>query len=123
MNLTVSKWLWERLVVLLGRIIEVLFRMILCVLPLGLYLLILQNRQKASSITSISVFTKEYSKFQHVFPGFLLVSINPNSLSELINGANSKIQNFIEKNKYTLALLLMSVIVGTLILMYVKGGC
>lgn len=122
MNLTVSKWLWENLIVVIGRIIEVLFRIILCILPLGLYLLVLQNRQKASSITSISVYTKEYSKFQHVFPGFLLVSINPNSLSEVITSTNSKIQSFIERNKYTLAMILMSAIVGTLLLMYVKGG-
>ena len=123
MKLTVLKWLWENMIVVLGRIIEVLFRILLCVLPLGVYLLILQNRQKASSVTSISAFTEENSKFQHVFPGFLLVTINPNSLSEFINENNTRIQKFIERNNYILALLFMSAIVGTLVLMYIRGEC
>lgn len=122
MKLTVLKWFWERMLVLLGRTIEIIFRSLLCLMPLGLYLLIIQNRQKASSISSISVYTNEKSKFQHVFPGFLLVSINPDGLSEFINKNNTNLQNFIQRNKYTLSLLFMSVIVGLMILSYIRGG-
>ena len=122
MKLTILNWIWERLVVVLGRSIEFLFRLILCVLPLGLYMLLLQERTKASSATSISVFTKENSRFQHVFPGFLLVSIDPDSLNRSISRVHSNIQEWVKRNKYILALLFMTIVVGLMVLSYIRGG-
>jgi hypothetical protein len=122
MELTVMKWLRDFLVPLIGKTVELLFRILLCLLPLGVYMVILQKRIKASSTRTISVYTKENSKFQHVFPGFLLVSIDPDSLSSYLAKAHNNVQNWIQRNKYIIALLFMSAIVGLMILSYIRGG-
>lgn len=122
MELTVMRWLRDFLVPLIGKTVELLFRVLLCLLPLGVYMVILQKRVKASSTRTISVYTKENSKFQHVFPGFLLVSIDPDSLSSYLAKAHNNIQNWIQRNKYIIALLFMSAIVGLMILSYIRGG-
>ena len=122
MELTVMRWLRDFLVPLIGKTVELLFRVLLCLLPLGVYMVILQKRVKASSTRTISVYTKENSKFQHVFPGFLLVSIDPDSLSSYLAKAHNNVQNWIQRNKYVIALLFMSAIVGLMVLSYIRGG-
>ena len=122
MELTVMRWLRDFLVPLIGKTVELLFRVLLCLLPLGVYMVILQKRVKASSTRTISVYTKENSKFQHVFPGFLLVSIDPDSLSSYLAKVHNNVQNWIQRNKYIIALLFMSAIVGLMILSYIRGG-
>lgn len=122
MKLTVLQWIKDETVPFIGRVIEALFRTVLFFLPLGVYLFLLQSRSKASSINSISVFTNENSKFQHVFPGFILVSISPNSLNEAVLRVRNNFQNWVEHNKYLLAFLFMAVIVGIMMLSYIKGG-
>ena len=122
MKLTVLTWLKDSSIGFIGRTIELIFRSILCILPLGLYMLLLQNRSKASSINTISIFTKENSKFQHVFPGFILVSVEPDALSNYLTKVHNNIQSWLNNNKYILALLFMSAIVGLMILSYIKGG-
>jgi hypothetical protein len=122
MKLTVLTWLKENAIVFVGRAIELLFRSILCLLPLGVYMLILQKRKKASTINTISVYTKEYSRWQHIFPGFILVTVEPESLNTFIAEIHNNIQKWIERNKYLLAFLFMSAIVGLMLLSYVKGG-
>ena len=82
MKLQVLTWLRDSLINISGRIIELLFRGILCCLPLGVYLLLIQFRSKASKVSSLSVFTTDESMWQHIFPGFILVAINPNLLKE-----------------------------------------
>ena len=72
MKLTVLKWIGDSSIGILGRTIEVLFRCVLCILPLGIYMILLQRRSKASKVSSILTFTNERSIWQHVFPGFIL---------------------------------------------------
>ena len=122
MELIVMRWLRDFLVPLIGKTVELLFRVLLCLLPLGVYMVILQKRVKASSTRTISVYTKENSKFQHVFPGFLLVSIDPDSLSSYLAKAHNNVQNWIQRNKYIIALLFMSAIVWLMVLSYIRGG-
>ena len=119
MKLTVLKWLGDSSVALLGRLIELTFRIILCFLPLGVYMILLQKRQKASSINTISVYTNERSKFQHVFPGFILVAVEPNFLNATITKVRDNIQNWVQRNKYLLALAFMAIII---VLMVRIGG-
>lgn len=103
MELTVLKWLGDSSVRLLGRSIELTFRLILCFLPLGVYMLLLQKRKGASSVNTISVYTNERSKFQHIFPGFILVSIEPSTLDNFLNKLRDNVQNWVKENKYLLA--------------------
>lgn len=120
MKLTVLSWFSDFTKVLIGRLIEIIFRVILFLLPLGLYMFILQQRSKVSSVSNLTVYTKDESVWQHVFPGFILVAIQPNQFKEFIKVKKDSIQKWIKDNKYLLALLFMSLIV-TLMIYLGKG--
>lgn len=122
MKLTVLTWLRDSSITFIGKSIELLFRFILCILPLGVYMILLQKRSKASKVSSLLTFTNDRSIWQHIFPGFILVAVEPDELNNFLTNLNNSFKAWTERNKYTLALLFMSVIVGILILMYVKGG-
>jgi len=110
MKLQVLTWLRDSLIGLIGRTIEIIFRTILFCLPLGVYLLLIQFRSKASKISNISVYTEDYSVWQHVFPGFILVSINPNSIKEWCLKKRLKIQTWVGDNKFLLFLSLFFIV-------------
>ena len=111
-------WLLESTTPVLGRLIEFLFRTILFILPLGVYLTLIQYRSKVSKISNISVFTNDESVWQHIFPGFILVSISPETFKKHIRETKRSIQNSISDNKYLIEVIFMILV---LVLMYVKG--
>lgn len=115
MKLTVLKWMSQSLVSILGKSIELLFRIILFLLPLGAYLLLIQSRSKASKVSNISVYTTDDSVWQHVFPGFILVSIDPSSFKKSYNSIKNKFQQWVSDNKYILAFIFMSTISALLL--------
>ena len=116
MKLTVLTWLKEFLINFIGKAIEVLFRIILCMLPLGVYLLVVQSRRKASSVSNLSVFTTTTSVWQHVFPGFILIAIDPKVLEKEVLKVKGNIDRWVNSNKYIIALLFMIFIVTYMIL-------
>ena len=122
MQLTVLTWLRDNSIGFIGRVIEITFRLSLCLLPLGVYMVLLQKRSKASTIHNISVYTKDYSRWQHVFPGFILVSVEPEALTNYFTRVNSNFQGWINRNKYLLSFLFMLTVVGLMILSYIRGG-
>lgn len=118
MKLTVLTWLRDASLNLIGRSIELLFRLLLLILPMGMFLLLIQTRNKASKVSSISVYTNDDSVWQHIFPGFLLVAIDPNVAKNSYLSIKSKIQTWVKTNKYILTLIFMALLV---ILMIIKG--
>lgn len=118
MKLIVLTWLRDSLIQLMGRVVEILFRLILLVLPMGVYLLLIQARDKASSIRTILDFTEDNSRWQHIFPGFIIVAINPDVTKNAYNKLKREFQMWINENKYALGLLFMTLIV---VLMILKG--
>lgn len=119
MKLVVFNWFMEALKVFLGRVIEFTFRVVLFLLPLGLFMLILQLRSKVSSVSNLTVYTKAESVWQHVFPGFILVAIDPKQLERFVIERKTKTQRWIAENKYILALIFMVTVV---VLMIYFGG-
>lgn len=119
MKLTVSNWLVDFLKVALGRSIEILFRVVLCLLPLGVYMLLVQNRSKVSSISSLYAFTGDSSVWQHVFPGFMLVAVDKNMLRASCHKANNQFQEWVKANKYSLAMAFMVIVVGLMVYSYI----
>ena len=115
MKLTVLTWLRDSLIGITGRTIELIFRTILCLLPLGVYLLLVQLRSKASKISNISVYTTDDSIWQHIFPGFILVAINPNVLKEHYNKSKRNFQSWYQENKYLITFIFMSLITALLL--------
>lgn len=111
MKLTVLTWLRDSSITFVGRLIELVFRAVLLILPLGLYLYLIQARNKASKISSISVYTTDDSTWQHVFPGFLLVAIDPKVLHKKRVAFKEKLQNWVQANKYLLSFIFMLLIV------------
>ena len=120
--MTVLKWIADSSIGLLGRTIELLFRCALCLLPLGVYMVLLQKRSKASTVSSLQAFTSDRSIWQHVFPGFILVAIEPDEMENFFTNLNNNFKSWAERNKYLITLIFMSLIVGIMVLMYVRGG-
>ena len=120
MKLTVLSWLRDALIPFIGKIIELIFRGILFVMPLGVYLCLIQSRSKVSKISNITVFTKDESVWQHVFPGFILVAIEPDSFKKSVARTKASIQSWVLNNKYILSLLFMATIVLLMILNEVR---
>ena len=118
MKLTVLAWLKDELVVYIGKLVELLFRLLLLILPMGLFLLLIQGRSKASSIRTILDSTEDNSRWQHIFPGFILVAIDPNVTKATCTRIKMNIQSWINGNKYILSFIFMALIVA---LMLIKG--
>lgn len=118
MKLEVTKWVIDFVLKLLSKIIEIAFRVILFLLPMGLFLILVQFRKKISKVSNLSVYTTEHSVWQHIFPGFALVAFNPEQFRGVLLDKKSKFQLWVSDNKYILSFLFMLVIV---VLMYLKG--
>ena len=116
MKLTVLNWLKDASIAFIGRTIEMIFRLLLFLLPLGVYLFLIQSREKASAMSSLSVFTNDDSRWQHVFPGFILVSLNHNSFKKSFNKFKMNIQMWVSSNKYIIELLFMLLIVALMVI-------
>ena len=117
-ELTVLKWMGESSIAFLGLVVEYLFRLVLLILPLWFFLFLVQSRKKASSVSNISVFTNEKSVWQFIFPGFILVAVEPEGLKNSVNSMHGHFQRWAEKYKHLIALLFMITIVTLLVLMY-----
>lgn len=111
MKLTVLTWLRDSSITLIGRTIEIIFRTILFCLPLGVYLLLIQLRSKASKISNISVYTDEKSCWQHIFPGFILVAVDENMLKNKYNEIKKNFQTWIFNNRFILSFLAIFLII------------
>ena len=116
MKLTVLNWFKDASITFIGRLIEVIFRVILFILPLGVYLYIIQSRNKASTIRNISIYTTDDSVWQHIFPGFILVAVDPNIFKKSIAKVKGHIQLWIQNNKYIIALIFMTLIVALMVM-------
>ena len=119
MKLTVLNWLKDSSVPFIGKVIELIFRIILLILPLGVFLLLIQLRSKASKVSNISVYTNDNSVWQHIFPGFMLVSIDQTSLHKKITSTRNSVQAWLKANECIIEVLFLSAIV---ILMLIIGG-
>lgn len=118
MKLTVLTWLRDSSINLIGRTIEFVFRTVLFLLPLGVYLLLIQMREKASATSSLTAFINDESRWQHIFPGFILITVDHQNLKRSINSVKIKAQTWISSNKYLIEVLFM---IAVLTLMVVSG--
>lgn len=111
MEMKVTKWFKDYLTSKSSQLLESLLMMILFILPLGVSLIVLQFRSKASSVSNLSVHTTDRSVWQFVYPGFMLVAIDPMLFKTIIKTKNDNFQRWVERNKYTLSFLLALIIV------------
>lgn len=88
---------------------KVLTLVYLC-LPVGLFLLLMQLRDKNNKATAIGAFVDENSEFQYIFPEYILVSVDPNKLKRDTRRKISNVNSFMEKWKWTLLIGLLGLI-------------
>lgn len=112
MKLEVTKWVVDFSVNVMKQFSEFLLRSILFLLPLGVYMFLLEYRNKVSKISNLLVYTKDHSVWQHVFPGFILVAIDPGSFKNSVNAKQDAIHKWIEKHRYVLSFLFALILVS-----------
>ena len=68
-----------------------------CLLPIGLFMVLMSFRTKNHKTTALTAFTNENSEFQHIFPNFILVTVEPNFIKRQIQKKIQHINSFIQK--------------------------
>jgi len=86
-------------------IIEKIFILLYCMIPIGLFMALMSLRDKNHKMPAISTFTSENSEFQHIFPNYILVIIEPNYFKRNVNKRIRDINLFLDKYKLIIALM------------------
>ena len=100
----------QLLIALTVGVLEKICVLIYLLLPIGLFMLIMGFRTKNHKATAIGTFTNDRSEFQHIFPNFILVTVEPKLLQKTLNDKLQQLDKFMEKYKTVLILL----VIGTL---------
>lgn len=83
-------------------------------LPVGLFMLLMSLRTKNHKATAIGTFTNEKSEFQHIFPNYILVVVEPQLLKRSVTKRINEVNGFL--GKY-----LGMILVGTILVLLVLG--
>jgi len=105
--------------IILGTL-ELVLKGIYMLLPIGLYIALLQFRDKVSKASAIHTFTKDVSTFQFIHKNFILVCIDPSTVRIRNKNILKSIDKFFEKYKSvitlgTIFLLLLFVYIGMVV--------
>ena len=84
-------------------------------LPMGLFMLLMSLRTKNHKATAIGTFTNEKSEFQHIFPNYILVVVEPQLLKRSVTKRVNDVNSFL--GKY-----LGMILVGTILVLLVLGA-
>lgn len=94
---------------------EGLLRLLILLLPLGLFMLLVQLRTKAPSGVALPAYiNNSKSEWQFVYAGTILVMLEPNALRDKFNSYVSAFNRFVTKYKFLLifwALVLFTLLV------------
>ena len=84
-------------------------------LPMGLFMLLMSLRTKNHKTTAIGTFTNEKSEFQHIFPNYILVVVEPQLLRRSVTKKVNEVNGFLSKY-------LGMILVGTILVLLVLGA-
>ena len=84
-------------------------------LPMGLFMLLMSLRTKNHKATAIGTFTNEKSEFQHIFPNYILVVVEPQLLRRNVTKKVNEVNGFLSKY-------LGMILVGTILVLLVLGA-
>ena len=82
-------------------------------LPMGLFMLLMSLRTKNHKATAIGTFTNEKSEFQHIFPNYILVVVEPQLLRRSVVKRVNEVNSFLSKY---LGMILVGIILVLLVL-------
>ena len=95
-------------------VVEKLCILLYCLLPIGLFMLIMSSRTKNHKATAIGTFTNERSEFQHIFPNYMLVIVEPKLMQKSIENKVKAINAFVDKYKWIFRLFFFLLTFGLL---------
>ena len=84
-------------------------------LPMGLFMLLMSLRTKNHKATAIGTFTNEKSEFQHIFPNYILVVVEPQLLRRSVTKKVNEVNGFLSKY-------LVMILVGIILVLLVLGA-
>jgi hypothetical protein len=93
-------------------LLEKLCILLYCLLPIGLFMLIMSSRTKNHKATAIGTYTNERSEFQHIFPNYILVIVEPKLMQKSIDNKIKVINAFVDKYKWIFLLLFFFLLTG-----------
>lgn len=99
-------------------VIEKICILLYCLLPIGFFMLLMSFRTKNHKATAIGTYTNEKSEFQHIFPNYILVIVEPAWLRRGIEIRINNFQKWVEKYKYLLLTLLALIFLGSIGYLY-----
>ena len=93
-------------------LLEKICILLYCLLPIGLFMLIMSSRTKNHKATAIGTYTNERSEFQHIFPNYILVIVEPKLMQKSIDNKIKVINAFVDKYKWIFLLLFFFLLTG-----------
>lgn len=106
--------LLQLVIALTVGLLEKICILLYLMLPMGLFMLLMSLRTKNHKATAIGTFTNEKSEFQHIFPNYILVVVEPQLLRRSVTKKVNEVNGFL--GKY-----LGMILVGTILVLLVLG--
>ena len=92
-------------------------------LPMGLFMLLMSLRTKNHKATAIGTFTNEKSEFQHIFPNYILVVVEPQllrrSFTKRVNEVNGLLGKYL--GMILVGIILVLLVLGAVYYLYKIG--
>lgn len=107
--------LLQLVIALTVGLLEKICILLYLMLPMGLFMLLMSLRTKNHKATAIGTFTNEKSEFQHIFPNYILVVVEPQLLRRSVTKKVNEVNGFL--GKY-----LGMILVGTILVLLVLGA-
>ena len=98
------------------NILNKILTIVYLLLPVGLFMLVMQLRDKNNKATAINTFITDNSEFQFIFPEYILVSNKPNNLKTNTKNKLVKLNTFCDKWKGLFITLILICIIITIII-------
>ena len=107
--------LLQLVITLTVGLLEKICILLYLMLPVGLFMLLMSLRTKNHKATAIGTFTNEKSEFQHIFPNYILVVVEPQLLRRSVTKKVNEVNGFLSKY-------LGMILVGTILVLLVLGA-
>ena len=90
--------------------LEYICRVIYLCMPLWIFMLFMNLRDKANTVSVLPTFVSHNATFQHIYPGVVLVLDDPNALEKNVKKISRNVENFLANYKYTVIATLLFLI-------------
>ena len=104
------------------QLLKVTTNTLFFLMPVGVYILILQFAKKMNAISALEAFVdREKGEWMYIYPNTILVSADANLYKTQLNKLNRNVNKFIEKNRYTLFAIFCILLICLMVSMVILG--